>query len=64
MIKNQIKMLGSVIMGWMCITIGVMTYIVYQNQNNIIIGPNQDIYIFGIFINAFITYSIFVTYFF
>jgi hypothetical protein len=54
-------MLGSIINSWMCITIGGMSYIVYQNnQNDIFFGPNPDFYIFGIFINAFVIYYIYV----
>lgn len=59
MIENIV---GSVICGWMCITIGVMSYIyiVYQNQNNHIIkiGPNPDFYILGFCINTIPKYGI------
>ena len=56
------NIVGGVISGWMCITIGIMSYITYKNQNNITIGPNPDFYILGFCINTYSKYGIVVSF--
>ena len=56
------NIVGGVISGWMCITICIMSYITYKNQNNIIIGPNPDFYILGFCINTYSKYGIVVSF--
>lgn len=56
------NIVGGIISSWMCISIGIISYIVYKNQNNITIGPNPDFYILGFCINTIPKYGIVVSF--